>query len=228
MDKKKAVVLLSGGIDSATTAALAISRGFELSALVFRYGQRHGVEVRSAEKLVRFFGISDHAVIDIPAGLFRSALTDRSIAVPKNRDSAETDIPATYVPARNILFLTYGLAYAESIGARSIFIGATAVDYSGYPDCRPEFFAAYQEMANRGTKAGIEGDPFIIETPLITMSKSEIIRTGARLGVDFALTHSCYDPDRSGRACGACDSCRIRKRGFAEAGVADPTIYRAG
>ena len=228
MDTKKAVVLLSGGIDSATTAALAISRGFELSALVFRYGQRHGVEVRSAEKLVRFFGISDHAVIDIPAGLFRSALTDRSIAVPKNRDSLETDIPATYVPARNILFLTYGLAYAESIGARSIFIGATAVDYSGYPDCRPEFFAAYQEMANRGTKAGIEGDPFIIETPLITMSKSEIIRTGARLGVDFALTHSCYDPDRSGRACGACDSCRIRKRGFAEAGVADPTIYRAG
>ena len=228
MDKKKAVVLLSGGIDSATTAALAISRGFELSALVFRYGQRHGVEVQSAEKLVRFFGISDHAVIDIPAGLFRSALTDRSIAVPKNRDSLETDIPATYVPARNILFLTYGLAYAESIGARSIFIGATAVDYSGYPDCRPEFFAAYQEMANRGTKAGIEGDPFIIETPLITMSKSEIIRTGARLGVDFALTHSCYDPDRSGRACGACDSCRIRKRGFAEAGVADPTIYRAG
>lgn len=226
--KKKAVILLSGGIDSATAAAIAISRGFEPSALTFSYGQKHAVEVLRAKRLAEFFGIADHAVITIPAEIFRSALTTGSMEIPKNRDTATGEIPDTYVPARNILFLSYALALAESIGARHIFIGATAVDYSGYPDCRPEFFQAFREMADRGTRAGVSGSGFIIETPLIDMTKAEIIRTGSRLGVDYSLTHSCYDPDPDGSACGSCDSCIIRKKGFREAGIPDPTSYRSG
>ncbi len=226
--KNRAVILLSGGIDSATAAAIAIDRGFDLSALTFSYGQKHGIEVLRAKRLAEFFGIADHAVIEIPTGIFRSALTTGSIAVPKNRDNLADEIPDTYVPARNILFLSYALALAESIGARHIFIGATAVDYSGYPDCRPEFFRAFKEMADCGTKAGVSGSGCIIETPLIDMSKAAIIRTGAGLGVDYSLTHSCYDPDPDGSACGACDSCSIRIRGFREAGIPDPTRYRRG
>ncbi len=224
--KNRAVILLSGGIDSATTAAIAIERGFMLSALTFHYSQKHAVEVRSAEALAGFFRITQHTVIDIPAGIFRSALTDVSMPVRKNSEPGQAgDIPDTYVPARNIIFLSYALAYAESIGATRIYIGATAVDYSGYPDCRPEFFDAFQLMADRGTKAGVSGERIIIETPIIAMRKSEIIRTGARLGVDYALTHSCYDPAPGGLACGACDSCIIRKNGFRDAGIPDPTRY---
>ncbi|HOT44330.1 MAG TPA: 7-cyano-7-deazaguanine synthase QueC [Spirochaetota bacterium] len=225
--ENRAVILLSGGIDSATTAAIAIDRGFSLHALTFRYGQKHDIEVNSAEKLARSFGIARHAVIDIQAGIFRSALTDGDMEVRKNGEPGlPGDIPDTYVPARNILFLSYALAYAESAGAARIFIGATAVDYSGYPDCRPEFFEAFQAMADRGTRAGARGGRIVIETPIIAMSKAEIIRAGARLGVDYSLTHSCYDPAPGGLACGACDSCIIRKNGFIEAGVPDPTRYR--
>ncbi|HOD14030.1 MAG TPA: 7-cyano-7-deazaguanine synthase QueC [Spirochaetota bacterium] len=226
MQNKKAIILLSGGIDSATTAAIAIDSGFALTALTFSYGQKHAVEVIAAGRIARSFSMPPPLVIDIPARIFRSALTDAGLSVPKNRDTHEDGIPDTYVPARNILFLSYALAFAESAGARHIFIGATAVDYSGYPDCRPEFFRAFQEMANRGTRSGVDGDPFAIITPVIGMSKSEIIKKGASLGVDFALTHSCYDPDPDGLACGSCDSCQIRKKGFLDAGVADPTRYR--
>jgi 7-cyano-7-deazaguanine synthase len=226
--KERAVILLSGGIDSATTAAIAISRNFDLSALIFSYGQKHSVEVRHAKRLVEFFRITAHAVIDIPTGIFRSALTTAGRDIPKNRDTGGGEIPDTYVPARNILFLSYALALAESIDARHIFIGATAVDYSGYPDCRPEFFQAFREMADRGTRAGVSGSGFIIETPLISMTKAEIIRTGARLGVDYSLTHSCYDPGPDESACGSCDSCIIRMKGFREAGIPDPTRYRKG
>jgi 7-cyano-7-deazaguanine synthase len=223
----RAVILLSGGIDSATTAAIAIDRGLELSAITFRYSQKHLVEVQSAAKLADFFRIERHIIIDIPAGIFRSALTDDSMEVRKNSGPGQADdIPDTYVPARNIIFLSYALAFAESIGASQVFIGATAVDYSGYPDCRPEFFEAFQAMADRGTKAGVNGERIIIETPIIAMKKSEIIRTGAGLGVDYAMTHSCYDPGPGGLACGACDSCIIRKNGFREAGIPDPTRYR--
>ncbi|MBN2159319.1 MAG: 7-cyano-7-deazaguanine synthase QueC [Spirochaetes bacterium] len=226
MNQKKAVVLLSGGIDSATAAAIAIDRGFELSALVFLYGQKHRVEIEAAKRLIAFFKIKSHALIEIPTGIFSSALTDASRGVPRDREPGG-DIPDTYVPARNILFLSYALAFAESSGAVSIFIGATAVDYSGYPDCRPEFFRAFQEMADLGTKAGTSGKGIRIETPLISLSKAGIIRAGTRLGVDYSLTHSCYDPGPDGTACGSCDSCRIRKKGFLEAGVADPTRYRS-
>lgn len=224
---QKAVILLSGGIDSATTAAIALSRGFELHALIFSYGQRHRIEIESAKKLVAFFGIRSHTIIELPSGIFRSALTNSGSGVPKNREPGDTRIPDTYVPARNIIFLSYALAFAESIGARHIFIGANAVDYSGYPDCRPEFFRAFQEMADRGTEAGVSGRGFIIETPLIDMTKAEIIQKGTSLGVDYSLTHSCYDPGPDGSACGACDSCLIRKKGFLGAGVPDPTRYRS-
>ncbi len=225
--EKRAVILLSGGIDSATTAAIAIDRGFELSALTFRYSQRHVVEIESAARLADSLKIKRHIIIDIPAGIFRSSLTDESMQVRKNSGPGpEGDIPDTYVPSRNIIFLSYALAFAESIGATRVFIGATAVDYSGYPDCRPEFFEAFQIMADRGTKAGVNGKGIIIETPVITMGKSEIILTGSSLGVDFAMTHSCYDPSPGNLACGACDSCIIRKNGFRDAGIPDPTRYR--
>jgi 7-cyano-7-deazaguanine synthase len=226
---KKAVVLLSGGIDSATTAAYAIKEGFDIYALTFSYGQKHGIEIRSARKLCGYLGAKDHYVIGIPSEIFSSSslLKDSKSGIPKSRDISSADgIPSTYVPGRNILFLSYGLSYAESVGSRDIFIGANAVDYSGYPDCRPEFINAFEEMANIGTKAGIMGDRFNIRAPLIRLKKSEIIRLGISLGMDYSLTHSCYDPDNYGISCGECDSCLIRKKGFREAGIIDPAKYR--
>lgn len=226
MDKPIAIILLSGGIDSATTAAVARERGFNLHAMMFNYGQKHGVELASAIRVAEFFDIHVRVVVDIPGSIFNSALTTREIAVPHDRPPSGTDdIPATYVPGRNILFLSYGLSYAESTGARHIFIGANAVDYSGYPDCRPAFLHAFQDMANVGTRAGLAGQGFAIEAPLIDLSKADIIKLGISLGVDYSLTHSCYDPAPDGAACRSCDSCRIRHRGFADAGVPDPTRY---
>ncbi len=227
-ESKKAVVLLSGGLDSATTAAIAQGRGFQISAITFSYGQRHEVEIESARKLASFFNIKDHIIIELPDRIFKSALMKNSrVEVPRGGSGeAGGTIPVTYVPARNILFLSYALAYAESIGARNIFIGANAVDYSGYPDCRPEFIESFNRMANTGTKAGITGDCFNIEAPLLQMKKSEIIKKGIQLGVDYSLTHSCYDPDEEGRSCGVCDSCSIRKEGFSQSGMKDPVKYR--
>lgn len=225
--KKKGVILLSGGLDSATVAAIAIKEGFSLSALTFFYSQRHEVEIKFAERLAEHFKMENHIKISIPAEIFKTALTAESgIDVPKNREISDSEIPETYVPARNIIFLSFALAYAESTGAENIFIGANAVDYSGYPDCRPEFFSAFKKMADAGTKAGVEGRGFAIHTPLMTMNKHEIIRLGTELGVDYSLTHSCYDPAADGSSCGECDSCRLRMKGFAEAGVPDPTKYR--
>ncbi|MCU0848053.1 MAG: 7-cyano-7-deazaguanine synthase QueC [Spirochaetes bacterium] len=226
MKGKKCVILLSGGLDSATVAAVARNSGFDISAITFSYGQRHDIEIGSSRRIAEFFNITDHRIIQIPSDIFRSALTDRSINVPKNRESIDGTIPPTYVPARNILFLSYALAYAESISASDIFIGANCMDYSGYPDCRPEFFDAFQKMADAGTKAGIDGKPIRITAPLLKMKKSEIIKAGTALGVDYSMTISCYDPDRDGRSCGRCDSCRLRIRGFSEAGVSDPTVYQ--
>ncbi len=224
---KKGVILLSGGLDSATTAAIAIDMGFNLSALTFFYGQRHDIEIKYAERLVSFFKIENHVKVEIPTEIFRSALTKASgIDVPKNRGIDTSDIPETYVPARNIIFLSYALAYAESSGASDIFIGANAVDYSGYPDCRGEFFKTFKKMADIGTKAGVEGNGFNIHTPILDMTKPEIIREGVRLGMDYSLTHSCYDPSPEGYSCGSCDSCILRHNGFIDAGVADPTKYR--
>ncbi len=227
MDKKKAVVLLSGGIDSATTAAVAIHDGFEVDCMTFMYGQRHDIELASARKIAGFFGIRDHVFIDIPSGIFSSSLMKGSEeSVPKDGEpDGGGRIPSTYVPARNILFLSYALAYGESRSAEAIFIGANAIDYSGYPDCRPEFFEAFQIAADRGTRSGISGGSIRIETPLILLKKYEILRLGRDLGVDYSLTHSCYDPHGNGYACGRCDSCIIRKRGFFEAGIPDPTRY---
>ncbi|HOO72118.1 MAG TPA: 7-cyano-7-deazaguanine synthase QueC [Spirochaetota bacterium] len=228
MKNKTAVVLLSGGLDSATTAAIARDSGYDLHALTFFYGQRHGIEIECAKKIASSLSVGNHVFINIPAEIFKSALvTGSSIDVPKNRNAVDNDIPATYVPARNIIFLSYALAYGESIGARDIFIGANAVDYSGYPDCRPEFFEAFSSMANIGTRAGVEGSPFSVHTPLLFLKKSEIILKGTALGVDYSLTHSCYDPDGEGMSCGLCDSCLIRMKGFRDAGVPDPTRYRS-
>lgn len=229
-ETKKAVVLLSGGLDSATTAAIAQGRGFQISAITFSYGQRHEIEIESAKKLAVFFNIKDHLIIELPHHIFNSALMKESIIeVPKkgSGDPGEK-IPVTYVPARNILFLSYALAYAESIGARDIFIGANAVDYSGYPDCRPEFIESFNRMANTGTRAGISGDCFNIEAPLLSMEKSDIIKKGAELGVDYSMTHSCYDPDNEGLSCGICDSCTIRRQGFSKSGIKDPARYKNG
>jgi 7-cyano-7-deazaguanine synthase len=222
------LVLLSGGIDSSTVAAVAVGECAHVAALTFRYGQRHELEIGSACRLAEGFGIREHVIIDVPAHIFSgTALTgaDR-LDVPKERTiDNPADIPATYVPARNILFLSYALAYAESRSIPEIYIGVNALDYSGYPDCRPEFIQKFQEMANVGTKAGVQGRPFRIHAPLISMKKSEIILLGTRLGVDYALTLSCYDPAPDGAACGSCDSCAIRRQGFVDAGVSDPTRY---
>ena len=225
---KKAIILLSGGLDSATVAAIARNDGFSLTALTFSYGQRHEIEAQFAERLVSFFEMENHLKIDLPSEIFRSALVKSSgMEVPDGRErNAENDIPLTYVPARNILFLSYALALGESSGAYDIFIGANAVDYSGYPDCRPEFFEIFTEMANVGTKAGVNGDKFYIHTPLLHMKKADIIKKGVALGLDYSLTHSCYNPDEDGSSCGKCDSCLIRKKGFQDAGVPDPTKYR--
>lgn len=225
---KKAVVLTSGGLDSTTVLAIAKTQGFELYALSFNYGQRHIFELQAAKKIAAVFKVEKHLVIETDlTKIGGSALTDH-MTVPKDGivGDDDRDIPVTYVPARNTIFLAYALAWAEVIHATDIFIGVNAIDYSGYPDCRPEYIHAFEKMANLGTKAGVQGGlKFIIHTPLIQMSKSDIINQGIRLGVDYALTHSCYDPDANGRACGRCDSCLLRQKGFAEAGVPDPTRY---
>ena len=221
---RTAVCLLSGGLDSATCLALARRDGFACYALSFDYGQRHRVELDAAKRVAQSLGAERHVIAAIDLRVFgQSALTDDAIAVPKGRALNSTDIPVTYVPARNTIFLSFALAWAEVLGASDIFIGVNALDYSGYPDCRPEFIEAFERMANLATKAGVEGATRIkIHTPLIALSKAGIVRLGSELGVDFSLTHSCYDPDLAGRACGACDSCVLRRKGFEEAGITDP------
>lgn len=220
---KKAIILLSGGLDSATTMAIAVEQGFECYAISFDYGQRHGIELEAAKRVAAYNKVIEHMIIKINlAQIGGSALTDPDIEVPRNQPNG---IPITYVPARNTIFLSFALAYAETINCLDIFIGVNAVDYSGYPDCRPEYIQSFTETANLATKAGVEGNRIHIHTPLIKMTKSEIIKTGTELGVDYNLTISCYQPDSSGRACGVCDSCRFRKKGFDQAGVIDPTRY---
>lgn len=223
--KPSAVILLSGGMDSATVLAIAKQQGYTCYAMSFSYGQRHSAELEAAQQIAKQFAVKQHQVIDLNLSqLGGSALTDQTIAVPKD---IETDgIPVTYVPARNTVFLSIALGWAEVLSATDIFIGVNAVDYSGYPDCRPEFISAFEKMANLATKAGIEGRPFTIHTPLIDMSKAKIILTGQKLGVDYSKTVTCYDADEQGRACGKCDACRLRKQGFAEAAIADNTLYR--
>src|SRR5512142_89739 len=227
MTAPAAVVLLSGGVDSATVAALALADGFDLCALSFRYGQRHAAELDAAERVARALGIERRLVLDIDLRPIGGSALTADLPVPRDRPADEmgSDIPATYVPARNTIFLSLALAWAEVLGAQDIFIGANALDYSGYPDCRPEFIAAFERMANLATKAGVEGDGFTIHAPLQTMSKAEIALEAERLGLDTALSHSCYDPLPDGRHCGRCDACRLRAKGFAEAGIADPTAY---
>jgi 7-cyano-7-deazaguanine synthase len=225
----KAVVLLSGGLDSATTLALARRDGFASYALTFRYGQRHAGEVDAARQIAQALGAARHAIVDLDLRQFGgSALTDDAIVIPKDRALDEGGIPVTYVPARNTIFLSLALAWAEVLVASDVFIGVNALDYSGYPDCRPEYIAAFQRMADLATKAGVEdGQRLTIHTPLIDMSKREIIEQGLALGVDYGLTTSCYDPSPAGAACGRCDACRLRQKGFAEAGVRDPARYAA-
>jgi len=225
----KAVVLLSGGIDSATTLAIAQNLGFVIYALSFRYGQRHAVEMEAAVRIAQKSNVAKHLILDIDLRKIGGSALTANIDVPKNRNAKEMtkDIPATYVPARNTIFLSYALAWAEVIGSCDIFIGVNVLDYSGYPDCRPEYIAAYEKMANLATKAGVEGKQKLkIHTPLIQMSKSEIIRKGIELGVDYSLTHSCYDPSVSGEACGECDSCILRLKGFRDAGLKDHVRYK--
>ncbi len=218
------VVLLSGGLDSATALAMAKSQGYALYALTFDYGQRHRVELEAAGKIADAVGVVEHRVVKLDVGwMGGSALTDSEIAVPQQPGKG---IPVTYVPARNTIFLAVALAWAETLAARDIIIGVNAVDYSGYPDCRPEFLQAFNALAALATRAGVSGHSIQVHAPLMDMNKAEIIRTGDRLGVDYALTLSCYSPDHAGRACGRCDSCRFRAQGFAEAKVVDPTRYR--
>jgi 7-cyano-7-deazaguanine synthase len=230
MGKSKAVVLLSGGLDSTTVLAIARDQGFEPYALSFRYGQRHAVELEAATRVARAYGARSHVVADIDLRVFGgSALTDDAMDVPHHGsvDEPASDIPVTYVPARNTIFLSFALAWAETLGASDVFIGVNALDYSGYPDCRPEYIEAYERMANLATKAGVEGTQRLkIHTPLISLTKAEIIKLGMGLGVDYSLTHSCYDP-ADGRACGTCDSCLLRARGFAEAEERDPALEAA-
>jgi 7-cyano-7-deazaguanine synthase len=225
---KKAIVLCSGGIDSTTAMAIAKQEGYSIYSLSFDYGQRHRIELESARKITAIMGAEKHLVMDINLReIGGSALTD-SIKVPKGRGTKEIEktIPVTYVPARNTIFLSYALAWAEVLNAPDLFIGVTAVDYSGYPDCRPQYISAFETMANLSIKAAVEGRMKItIHAPLINMTKSEIIRKGTELGVNYSLTHSCYDPSPDGRACGLCDSCFLRKKGFREAGIPDPTLY---
>jgi 7-cyano-7-deazaguanine synthase len=227
-EHKKAVVLSSGGIDSTTVMAIARDKGYELYSLSFFYGQRHAFELKAAEKVAELFNVRRHLIINIDLGrVGGSALTD-NIDVPKSRDEKlmASSIPVTYVPARNTIFLSYALAWAEVLECSHIFIGVNAVDYSGYPDCRPEYIHAFEKMANLATKAAVEGKVTVkIETPLIHLRKAEIITLGVGLGVDYSITHSCYDPSPEGLACGYCDSCLLRKKGFSEAGIKDPTIY---
>ena len=223
----KAVILLSGGLDSTTCLAIAKNQGFDLNALTLNYGQRHDFELKSAQKIVDHFQIKNHSVVNIDLAQFGgSALTDE-IDVPKDRSESEmTDIPITYVPARNTVFLSLALAWAETLNAFNIFIGVNILDYSGYPDCRPEYIAAFEKTANLATKAGVSGERFKIHTPLINMKKSEIILNGLKLGVDYSLTSSCYDPLKNGTPCGHCDACILRLKGFQEADAIDPLSYQ--
>jgi len=222
--KNKAVVLLSGGLDSATTLAIATEAGYECYAISFDYGQRHRCELDAAAILAKQLGAVEHKVVGLDLGsIGGSALTDDNIAVPNH---ATEGIPVTYVPARNTIFLSIALGWAEVLAAQNIFIGVNAVDYSGYPDCRPEFITAFEQVASLATKAGVEGHPFTIHTPLIDLSKADIIRRGTQLGVDYSMTVSCYNADEQGRACGKCDSCRLRAEGFAASGFNDPTLYK--
>lgn len=219
----KAVVLLSGGLDSATTLAIAIEQGFDCYALSINYGQRHAVEINAARRITSIFKVKEHKILDIDlTRIGGSALTDNSIDIPEQPTSG---IPITYVPARNTIFLSLALAYTEVLNAFDIFIGVNAMDYSGYPDCRPEYIAAFEKTAKLATKAGVEGGVFRFHTPLIQLTKAEIIKTGIKLDVDYSLTVSCYQANNEGQACGVCDSCRIRAEGFKTAGVTDPTLY---
>jgi len=221
---KKAVILLSGGLDSTTCLALAIEQGYDCHALSFDYAQRHRGELQAAKQIAQFFSLNEHRIVQLDlSAIGGSALTDLSLEVPDYQQSDA--IPITYVPARNTLFLSYALAYAEVIGAYDIFIGVSSIDYSNYPDCRPEFIEAFTKMANLGTKFGAEGGHFLIHTPLIHLSKAETIQQGVACGVDYAMTVSCYQLTAEGKACGVCDSCEFRKKGFVEANVPDPTVY---
>jgi 7-cyano-7-deazaguanine synthase len=222
---KKAIVLLSGGIDSATCLAIAKSEGFAVYAMSFFYGQRHRIELEAAQRVAKKMPVAEHRMVPIDLAAFGGSSLTSAMEVPKNRPAAAGDIPNTYVPARNTIFLSFALGWAEILGCSDIFIGVNALDYSGYPDCRPEFIEAFQSMANLATKAQIKGERLTIHAPLISMTKAQIIRRGHELGVDFSLTHSCYDPSPAGLACGACDSCLLRKKGFEQAGIPDVTKY---
>ncbi len=228
MNKKKAVILSSGGLDSTTVMAIAKAEGYEIYSLSFDYGQRHSCELEAAKKIAKTLGVVKHLVVKSDfSDIGGSALT-ANIDVPKGRDveEMESEIPITYVPARNTIFLSYALGWAEVLNSQDIFIGVNALDYSGYPDCRPEFITAFEQLANLATKAGVEGRQRLsIHTPLIDLTKAEIIQQGVKLGIDYATTISCYDPSPQGLACGSCDSCQLRRKGFAEAGVSDPTRY---
>jgi len=226
---KRAVALASGGLDSSTMMALAKKQGFDLYALSFDYGQRHRCELEAAARIARSLGITHHMVAKIDLRMFGGSALTADMEVPKGRDSRRisSEIPITYVPARNTIFLSFALGWCEVLEAQDIFIGVNAVDYSGYPDCRPKFLQAFQDLANLATKSGVEGTAtYRIHAPLLHMSKAQIVRAGVDAGVDFALTHSCYDPSPEGLACGGCDSCILRRRGFEEAGIPDPTRYR--
>jgi 7-cyano-7-deazaguanine synthase len=225
--QKKAVVLLSGGLDSTTTLAIAQHAGFACCALTFQYGQRHAIEIDAAKRIGAQFGVAEHIVVPIDLRQFGGSALTSAMPVPKDRplDDMGHGIPSTYVPARNTIFLSFALAWAEVLGAFDIFLGVNALDYSGYPDCRPEYIAAFEKMANLATRAGVEGRPLKIHTPLIHLTKAEIIRRGLELGVDFASTTSCYDPMEDGRACGRCDACLLRLKGFAENQMRDPCGY---
>lgn len=226
------VVLLSGGLDSTTLLAQALHDGFDVHAMTFRYGQRHASEIDAAKRVATRYAVRDHVIVDIDLRTFGGSALTTDIDIPKDRDLRTVDrdgIPITYVPARNTIFLSFALAWAEVLGAGDIFIGVNALDYSGYPDCRPEYILAYERMANLATRGAVEGtNPVYIRTPLIALTKAEIIRKGLALGVDYSVTQSCYDPDSSGAACGHCDACQLRLKGFAEAGVVDPASYVHG
>jgi 7-cyano-7-deazaguanine synthase len=225
---RPAVLLLSGGLDSTTMLAYAIAQGFDVHAMTFRYGQRHAGEIEAARRVARHYGVIDHVVVDIDLRTFGGSALTADIAVPKDRsaDAMAIGIPITYVPARNTIFLSFCLAWAEVLGATDVFIGVNSLDYSGYPDCRPEYIAAFQRMANLATRGGIEGTtPLTIQTPLLHLTKREIVQLGLSLGVDYSITLSCYDPTDGGEACGHCDACRLRLKGFDEAGLEDPAPY---
>jgi 7-cyano-7-deazaguanine synthase len=226
---RPAIVLLSGGLDSTTTLAIAKAEGFSPYALTFRYGQRHQAEIEAAKRIAFQAGVEQHVVAEIDLRIFGGSALTSALAVPKGRSASEMSqgVPVTYVPARNTVFLSFALAWAELVGAQDVFIGVNAIDYSGYPDCRPEYIRAYEVMANLATKAGVEdGQHLSIHTPLISLTKAEIILRGLELGVDYAVTRTCYDPDASGAACGECDACQLRLKGFAKAGAVDPAPYQ--